>query len=304
MADTSTGVGCGCKYCRAVSPLITKYFIFEGNNYKANLPLEDREENMFIESGEKNLKIRSNDCKIESLKVKEDTFIENFKLDKTSIKSIFCHCVEIAKSNIEDAEILTAHLGRSILKQVDLIDSELNYVALQCATLIKSKISGSCFQVSNFSSSSIKKSQILETDLSKANFQNSEVTDTYILNCDITESNFTEAEFNGVTFKKCNLSKANLGAGSLRKSASFNNSRFIDCDLSEVDIAVIGVDRIDLSKETTIGKKLPESVSDYKRLEDAYRRIEKQSREKGISKLHREAKILKKKSKRKRNKLE
>jgi len=305
MADTGTGgIGCGCKYCRATGPLITDYFTFEGSSYEANLPLENYDENMFIETEEGNLKINLNDYKVELIKVEKGTLIEDTKMYGTEIKSIFFHCIDIVESKIKDAKILAAHLSESTLQNVDLIDSDFNYATLQCADLISSEISNSCFEDSDLSSSSIRKSQISKTNFSKADFQDSEVTSTHISECDFSESDFTDAEFDLVTFKNCKLNRANMGAGSLRESASFNNSRFIDCDLSEVNVAVIGVDRIDLSEETTIGKKLPESVSDYKQLEEAYKRIEARSRQKGISRLRREAKILKKKSKRKRDKLE
>lgn len=305
MADTGTGgIGCGCKYCRATDPLITDYFTFEGSRYEANLPLENYDDNMFTETREKSLKIKLNSCKVGSIKVKEKTLIEEIKMYGTEIKSIFFHCIDIVEGKIKGAKILAAHLSESTLRDVDLMNSNFNYATLQCADLIDSKISNSCFEDSDLSSSSIRKSQISKTNFSKADFQDSEVTSTHISECNFSESNFTDSKFDFVSFKNCKLNKANMGAGSLRKSASFNNSRFIDCDLSEVNIAVIGVDRIDISEETTIGKKLPESVSDYKRLEEAYRRIEARSRERGISRLRREAKILKKKSKRKRDKLE
>lgn len=215
---------------------------------------------------------------------------------KSKIESLDLPSVKMMWCDIEDTNLLESHLSEVFFEEVSLAGSTLKNTILRRATLIRPDLSKADLRGADIKSSIISNPVLSGTKLDDTNLQNTKLVYTNATNCSITGSDLRGAEFHNVVFRDCNFENAKLGGESLLTPASFDNARLVDCDLSGVNIAVIGPDNIDPTEATTLGTKLPESVSDYRRLGEAYREIERRSREEGVSRLYREAKFLRMKS--------
>lgn len=260
------------------------------------MSLDDYDDGTFTEVGRRGLKIQIDRIFIDFIKAKKETIIKNSTIYKSKIESLNLPSVKMVRSKIEDTKLLESHLGEVFFRKVSLAGSTLKNTILRRATLIRPDLSKADLRGADIKSSIIRSPDLSGTKLDDANLQNTKLVYTNATNCSITGSDLRGAEFHNVVFRDCNFENAKLGGESLLTPASFDNARLVDCDLSGVNVAVIGPENIDPTEATTLGTKLPESVSDYRRLGEAYREIERRSREKGVSRLYREAKFLRMKS--------